>query len=231
MELKKTKGGGAEKTSNGRVFYRNPLDAPKKLGDMKEIAKFESLAYSGDGILEHIFKDKRYKDIDTPLSKYCFPLGFGLDEHIRKLLANIGDGNALRVLDVGAGTCSQWKEIVLENKGKLEFSAVALSDAYVAREMLPFLKICAAEGMVHEFSHSSFDLIVTYAGMHNQGLVGIKASEWLLKPSGELIVTLSTKTMPEPEEIFSVCDKLELVRAASDKSGEAVTYWLRKKTD
>lgn len=231
MELKRAPAGKIEKTGNGAFFYRNPLDAPKKLGDMKKTAVAEALAYSGDLMLEHLYRKNRYEDLDTPLSKYCFPLGFGLDGHIGKLLADKGSGNALRVLDVGAGTCSQWKEIVLGNKGKLEFSAVALSYNYVIREMLPFVKICAAEGMAHEFPPSSFDLIVTYAGMHMQGLMGIKASEWLLKPSGEIIATLSTRTMPEPEDIFSVCDRLELVRAASDKSGKAVSYWLRKTAD
>jgi len=127
MELTKAARIGAATTANGRIFFRNPLDAKRGLGDMRKMAQLENLAYSGDSMLEQLFKKNRYRDLDTPLSKYCFPLGFGLDLHIWKLLEGREGENALRVLDVGAGTCSQWKEIVRENKGRLEFSAVALS--------------------------------------------------------------------------------------------------------
>ncbi|MCX6773225.1 MAG: hypothetical protein NTV88_05685 [Candidatus Micrarchaeota archaeon] len=217
-----------EIAKNGEIFFRNPLDAPRELGSMAKFANAESLAYSGDRMLEHVFRKNRYADMDTPLSKYCFPLGFGLDAHIKKLLDAKGGKGVLRALDVGAGTCSQWKEIVLENKGKIEFSAVVLSDIYADGAMKQHLKICAAAGMAHEFPPEHFDLIVSYAGIHAQGLAGIKASEWLLKSGGEMIITLNAKTMPAPDEILSVCSQLELVQAASDRSSKAVAYWMRK---
>lgn len=213
----------------GKLFYPNPLDAPKGTKGMEDYAKTESLMYS-DQMMREIMRGKGYIDFGTPLEGYCFPLaGFDLPSHLSGLAEKAAQqGRRLRMLDVGVGPGKQWLEFLAEHAGSVEFHAVALSDEYVEPALRCSLTICAAAGMAHEFPEGYFDVIVSRSGMHRQAMAGIIAIERLLKPGGEAVITGHRDTMPEPDEIAANCPRLSMLCAASSLAVKAVAYHFRK---
>ena len=213
----------------GKLFYPNPMDAPKGLGSMKDRAVVEEACY--DVTYGRILADKRYKDMDTALGEYCFPLiGFDLPSHLSELAQKAArQGRKLRILDVGVGNGKQWLEFLEKYGSVVEFHAIALNDIYVEPALRGSLTLCAAAGMAHEFPEGYFDVIVSRSGRHLQGMAGLVAAERLLKAGGDMIITLHRDNMPEPGEISQFCPKLEVLCAASDAIGKkAVSYWFVK---
>jgi hypothetical protein len=212
----------------GRVFYKNPLDAPRGISALDGKANAEFLMT--DFTYGSLFAEKAYKDLKTPLKDYCRGLAdFDLAEHLQDLVDSAWKaGGKARILDVGVGEGSQWLAFLNRNEGRLEFSAVALTNAYSHPNLLPYLVTCEAAGMAHEFPQGHFDAIVSHSGMHQQGLAGLKAIEYLLRAGGEAFVAMSAKTAPDIDEIAAECPALKIERAASETLTKAVYYHFRK---
>ncbi|NUN11443.1 class I SAM-dependent methyltransferase [Candidatus Micrarchaeota archaeon] len=122
----------------------------------------------------------------TPLTEYAAPITSFENYLTEKIRAS---KEKIRVLDIGIGGGSQWKDFVKEND--FEFWGTALSETFEP-SLKGKVKICRASELHSFFKENYFDVIVSSFGMHDEELVGIENAVYLLKPGREAFFKMET---------------------------------------
>lgn len=135
-------------------------------------------------------------------------------------------GGKIKVLDVGVGPCTQWREVCGERR--LEFQGTALVIGLVHPKMRKFVTQCSADELHLHFKKGYFDIVVSHYGTHGQQKEALENMLWVAKGGGEIIV--SGKYEFPNIQMGSGCGaNYSIVSLDAPSAGEDWFYHLEKK--
>lgn len=177
---------GVDAFFNNLLFWRST--PATNIGGLEQIAQGEAHSVSR-GI-------RPWGAWDTPINDYASFLRFEtegtvctLEQYLSiKVELAAALGKKLRVLVIGMGTGKQWLEFLAKND--VEFFGAGLTVGVVVPQLRNRFFPSRSKNLLDVFSPSSFDIILTHAGLHFDGGEGVLAIARLLDVGGEAVISM-----------------------------------------